>query len=204
MTSPKPVLISCGLILGLAGGVAVLLHLYSQASARRFDPALPALPSATQLLATTRQFDPSLASIDLQLIDEARPLPRSGLLQLYRVSDNGRPVYALALVRHDIACGTCRDLLAAVYLTASTREIAGVAPLEAWEKESGSFETGRVPVPTERDFPGRFVAGRQRPGWHQRGDADGRRHAERAARAAFLVRLQTRNREQGKWLIIPR
>ena len=134
------VLISCGLILGLAGGVAVLLHLYSQASARRFDPALPELPTATQLLAVTRQFDPSLASIDLQLIHEARPLPRSGLLQFYRVSDNGRPVYALALVRHDITCGTCRDLLAAVFLTASTRQIAGVAPLEAWEKESGSFD----------------------------------------------------------------
>ena len=134
------VLISCGLILGLAGVVAVLFHLYSQASARRFDPALPELPSATQLLAVTRQFDPSLASLDLQLIHEARPLPRSGLLQLYRVSANGRPVYALALVRHDIACGTCRDLLAAVFLTASTREIAGVAPLEAWEKESGSFD----------------------------------------------------------------
>ena len=134
------VLISCGLILGLAGVVAVLLHLYAQASARRFDPALPGLPTATQLLAATRQFDPSLASPDLQLIHEARPQPRSGLLQLYRVSANGRPVYALALVRHDIACGTCRDLLAAVFLTASTKEIAGVAPLEAWEKESGSFD----------------------------------------------------------------
>ncbi len=141
MTTPKPaVLISCGLILGLAGGVAVLLHLYSHARALRFDPGLPELPSATQLLPVTRQFDPSLASPDLQLIHEARPLPRSGLLQLYRVSDNGRPVYALALLRHDIACGTCRDLLAAVYLTASTRQIAGVAPLEAWEKESGSFD----------------------------------------------------------------
>ena len=141
MTSRKPaVLISCGLILGLTGGVAVLLHLYSEARARHFDPALPALPSATQLLAATRQFDPSLASIDLQLLHEARPLPRSGLLQLYRVSDNGDPVYALALVRHDIACGTCRDLLAAVYLDALTQEVAGVAPLEAWEKESGSFD----------------------------------------------------------------
>ena len=130
-------LVSCVLILGLAGVVAVLLHLYSQANARRFDPELP---SVAQLLATTRQFDPSLASLDLQLIHEARPLPPSGLLQLYRVSDNHRPVYALALVRHDIACGTCRDLLAAVYLTASTRQIAGVASLEAWEKESGSFD----------------------------------------------------------------
>ena len=140
MTSRKPaVLISCGLILGLTGGVAVLLHLNSQARARHFDPALPALPSATQLLAATRQFDPSLASIDLQLLHEARPLPRSGLLQLYRVSDKGRPVYDLALVRHDIACGTCRDLLAAVYLDALTQEVAGVAPLEAWEKEGGSF-----------------------------------------------------------------
>ena len=141
MTIRKPaVLISCGLILGLTGGVAFLLHLYSEASARRFDPALPALPSATQLLAATRQFDPSLSSPDLQLIHEARPLPRSGLLRLYRVSDDGRPVYDLALVRHDIACGTCRDLLAAVYLDASTRQIAGVAPLEAWEKENGSFD----------------------------------------------------------------
>ena len=141
MTSRKPaVLISCGLILGLSAAAALLLHLYSRASARHFDPALPALPSAAQLLAATRQFDPSLGSINLQLLHEARPLPRSGLLQLYRVSDNGRPVYALALVRHDIACGTCRDLLAAVYLDPLTREIAGVAPLEAWEKESGSFD----------------------------------------------------------------
>ena len=124
----------------MAGGAAVLLHLHSQASARHFDPALPGLPSETTLLAATRQFDPSLASPDLRLLHQARPLPRSGLLQLYRVSDNGRPVYALALVRHDIACGTCRDLLAAVYLTASTRQIAGVASLEAWEKESGSFD----------------------------------------------------------------
>ena len=129
MTSRKPaVLISCGLILGLTGGVAVLLHLYSRASSRHFDPALLALPSTTQLLASIRQFDPSLASPDLQLIHEARPQPRSGLLRLYRVSDNDRPVYTLALVRHDIACGTCRDLLAAVYLDASTKEIAGVAP----------------------------------------------------------------------------
>ena len=141
MTFRTPaVLISCGLILGLSAAAALLLHLYSLASARRFDPALPALPSATQLLAATRQFDPSLATPDLQLLHEARPQPRSGLLRLYRVSDNGRPVYALALVRHDIACHTCRDLLAAVYLTASTRQIAGVTPLNPWEKESGSFD----------------------------------------------------------------
>ena len=139
--SKRPVVwITCGLILGLSGGVAVLLHLYSQASARHFDQAFPTLPSATQLLATTRQFDPSLASIDLQLIHKTRPLPRSGLLLLYRVLEEDRPIYDLAVVRHDIACGTCRDLLAAVFLTASTREIAGVAPLEAWEKESGSFD----------------------------------------------------------------
>ena len=51
MTFRTPaVLISCGLILGLSAAAALLLHLYSQASARRFDPALPALPSATQLL----------------------------------------------------------------------------------------------------------------------------------------------------------
>ena len=204
MTTPKPaVLISCGLILGLAGVVAVLLHLYAQASARRFDPALPELPTATQLLAVTRQFDPSLASPDLQLIHEARPLPRSGLLQLYRVSDNGRPVYALALVRHDIACGTCRDLLAAVFLTASTRQIAGVAPLEAWEKESGSFDPDAFLGAAERDLPGRFVTARPGSGRHQRGDADGRGHADRAARAGFLVRLEDRNRRQGKWLILP-
>ena len=141
MTTPKPaVLISCGLILGLSAAAALLLHFYSQASARHFDPALPPLPSAAQLLAATRQFDPTLASPDLWLIHETNPLPRSGLLQLYRVSDNGRPVYDLSLLRHDIACGTCRDLLAAVFLTASTKEIAGVAPLEAWEKESGSFD----------------------------------------------------------------
>ena len=117
MTIRKPaVLISCGLILGLSAAAALLLHLYSQASARHFDPALPPLPPVAQLLAATRQFDPTLASPDLRLIHETNPLPRSGLLQLYRVSDDGRPVYALALVRHDIPCGTCRDLLAAVYL----------------------------------------------------------------------------------------
>ena len=62
-------------------------------------------------------------------------------------------MYDLVVVREDIACATCRDLLAAVFLHADTPRIAGIVPLEAWEMESGPLD----PRPFLTQFVGHSV-----------------------------------------------
>ena len=49
-------------------------------------------------------------------------------------------MYELVVLRHDVVCGTCRDLLVAVYLVPKTRVIAGIMPLVPWENEMGALE----------------------------------------------------------------
>ena len=134
------ILLFLGLILVLVPGVLVLLHFYAEAEDQHFDSALPAVPSERKLLEVIRQFDADLTHPRLQLMHRPRPAPRSGVVQIFQVYEDTQSVYDLVVVRHDITCPTCRDLLAAVFLHAGTRRIAGIVPLEAWEKESGPFE----------------------------------------------------------------
>ena len=134
------ILLFLGLILVLVPGVLVLLHLYATAEDQHFDSTLPAIPSESKLLAITTQFNGNLVNPRLQLVSRPRPAPRSGVVQIFRVQEDTRSVYDLVVVRHDITCPTCRDLLAAVFLHAGTQHIAGIVPLEVWERESGPFE----------------------------------------------------------------
>ena len=134
------VLLFIGFTLVLVPGVLVLLHFYAEAEDRHVDAALPALPSERKLLAVTRQFNENLADPYLQLVYRPRPAPRSGVVQVFQVQEDTQSVYDLVVVRHDITCSTCRDLLAAVFLHAGTQRIAGIVPLEVWERESGPFD----------------------------------------------------------------
>lgn len=134
------VLLFLGFMLVLVPGVLVLLHFYAEAADQHFDRALAAGPSESKLLAITKQFSADHARPHLELVYRPRPAPRSGVLQAYHVYAGRQPVYALVVVREDIACATCRDLLAAVFLNANTQRIAGIVPLVAWEMESGPFD----------------------------------------------------------------
>ena len=134
------ILLFLGLILVLVPGVLVLLHFYAEAEDQHFDAALPAIPSESKLLAVTRQFNADLTSPHLQLEYRPRPAPRSGVVQIFQVYEDTQSVYDLVVVRHDITCSTCRDLLAVVFLEANTQRIAGIVPLEIWEMESGPFD----------------------------------------------------------------
>ena len=134
------ILLFLGLILVLGPGVLVLLHFYAEAEDQHFDSTLPAVPSERKLLAVTRQFNADLKNPHLKLMYRPRPAPRSGVVQIFQVQEDTQSVYDLVVVRHDIACSTCRDLLAAVFLETHTQRMAGIVPLVAWEKESGLFE----------------------------------------------------------------
>ena len=129
-----------GLILVLGPGVFVLLHLSPDAADRPVAPALPALPSEPHLRTITRQFNPELATPRLQVIYSPQPAPRSGVVQVYQVYEDHQPRYRLAVVRHDIACVTCKDLLVAVFLAPDTPRMAGMVPLVGWETESGPVD----------------------------------------------------------------
>ncbi len=129
-----------GLILVLGSGVLVLLHLSPDAADRPAEPALPALPSEPHLRTITRQFNPELVAPRLQVIYSPQPAPRSGVVQVYQVHEDHQPIYRLAVVRHDIACTTCKDLLVAVFLAPDTPHMAGIVPLAGWETASGPVD----------------------------------------------------------------
>ena len=129
-----------GLILVLGPGVLVLLHLYPDAADRPAEPALPALPAEPHLRTVTRQFNPKLTAPRLQVMYSPQPAPRSGVVQVYQVYEDHQPRYRLAVVRHDIACTTCKDLLVAVFLAPDTPRMAGIVPLAGWEMESGPVD----------------------------------------------------------------
>ena len=130
-----------GLILVLVPGVLVLLHLSPDAADQSVDPSLPAIPSERYLLTATRQFDPELDEPQFHSIYSPRTAPRSGVVQVYEVHADRQPIYKLVVVRHDIACTTCNDLLMAVFLRPDTPRIAGMVPLTAWEAESGPVDS---------------------------------------------------------------
>ena len=130
-----------GLILVLVPGVLVLLHLSPDVADQHVDPALPAIPSERYLLTITRQFNPELVEPQLHSIYSSRPAPRSGVVQVYEVHEDRQPIYKLVVVRHDLACTTCNDLLVAVFLHPDAPLIAGIVPLAAWEVASGPVDS---------------------------------------------------------------
>lgn len=126
-----------GLILLLVPAALGLVHLYEEARQHHSTRDLPSLPSSEALLDMVRQFDKELVSPRLEAAYQSSPLPRSGLLAVYKVSDLNRPIYRLAVVRHDIPCDSCRDLLVGVFLAPEEERIIGIESLEPWELAEG-------------------------------------------------------------------
>jgi len=92
---------------------AALLHAYGRARDRHFDPAIPPVPTVGKTVAALGRMRPDLAEADLRTVYRADPAPRSGLARAYAVGQGPTAAY-LAVVRHDIDCSSCRDVVAAV------------------------------------------------------------------------------------------
>ncbi|MXY82715.1 MAG: hypothetical protein F4Y91_11800 [Gemmatimonadetes bacterium] len=86
-------------------------------------------------------FDSTASALHLKEVYQAVPAPRSGVLSAYRVvTDDEVLAYKLVVVRHDIACPTCRDLLVGILIELKEDRVVGVFPLKSWELAGGPFD----------------------------------------------------------------
>lgn len=99
-----------------------------------YNPSLPWHPPPQELLVklneTLGQDVPTL-----RLIFLPNRVPTSGIIE---VLEYGK-MY-VAVLREDIACDVCRDLLVAVVFNPLTRKIQNIVPLEPWELQGEPFD----------------------------------------------------------------
>ena len=166
MGQPKHPLywIYSGLILLLIPAIIVLIGLYKKSLSP--ESPLPRIPPKEVVLHHLAAFDSTASVLHLKEVYQAMPAPRSGVLSAYRVvTDDEVLAYKLVIVRHDIACPTCRDLLVGILIEPSKDRVVGVLPLESWELADGPFDptgcfaqlSGRVlsvPLVVGRDIDG--------------------------------------------------
>ena len=116
----------------------LLFVLDAQQQTSRFAN-LPSLPQNDVLIDHIREEFSELGAHTLSLIFRPERIERSGLLGFFALQSQslGSHNYRVAVVRHDIACGTCKDLLVAVILEEKSPIIKGIVPIEPWELENG-------------------------------------------------------------------
>ena len=141
MGQPKHLLywIYSGLILLLIPAIVMLIGLYEKSLSP--ESPLPPVPTKEVVLHHLAAFDSTASALHLKEVYQAVPAPRSGVLSAYRVTtDDEALAYKLVVVRHDIACPTCRDLLVGILLAPKEDRVAAILPLESWELADGSFD----------------------------------------------------------------
>ena len=128
-----------GLILLLIPAIVMLIGLYEKSLSPEWP--LPSIPPKEVVLRGLAAFDSTASSLHLKEVYQAVPAPRSGVLSAYRVlTEDEALAYKLVVVRHDITCATCRDLLIGILLAPGEDRVAGVLPLESWELADGRFD----------------------------------------------------------------
>ena len=141
MGQPKHPLywIYSGLILLLIPAIILLMGLYEKSLSP--ESPLPSIPPEEIVLHRLAEFDSTASALHLTEVYQAVPAPRSGVLSAYRVLTADEALaYKLVVVRHDIACATCRDLLVGILIGPKEDRVAGVLPLESWELADGPFD----------------------------------------------------------------
>ena len=141
MSQPKHPLywIYSGLILLLIPVIIGLTSLYEKSLSPQVP--LPFIPPQEAMLNRLAAFDSTAGAFHLTEVYQATPAPRSGVLSAYRVlTDDEALAYKLVVVRHDIACATCRDLLIGILIEPKEDRVAGVLTLESWELADGPFD----------------------------------------------------------------
>lgn len=119
---------------------AVLLQEYGEASDRHFAKQLPVTPPEATPTAAMGIVRPELGAGELEVVYRAQPSPRSGVLTLYRILSDGGVQAMLAVVRHDILCASCRDVLLAVVLDPAGEAIEAVVNMVPREVDGARVE----------------------------------------------------------------
>ena len=152
-----PVMMAFGVLLVALLPTFFLLASHYQSLDERVQQLQPAplvpAPSPEALLAQVSQAV-SDSTLHLQPVWAAEPEPTSGLVADYQVLRGDEAVYRLVLFRHDIACGVCRDVLAAALYDAEGDALVQTLLLDEWEVRGERVDTARF----LRQFAGRSVA----------------------------------------------
>ena len=141
MGQPKHPLywIYSGLILLLIPAIFMLTSLYEKSLSP--ESSLPPVPPKEIVLQSLAAFDSTASALHLKEVYQAVPAPRSGVLSAYRVlTDDEALAYKLVVVRHDIACPTCRDLLVGILIEPREDRVVDILPLASWELADGPFD----------------------------------------------------------------
>ena len=134
MEQPKHPLywIYSGLILLLIPAIIMLIGLYEKSLS--LESPLPSIPPKEVMLLRLAAFDSTASALHLKEVYQAIPAPRSGVLSAYRVlTDDEVLAYRLIVVRHDIACATCRDLLVGILIEPREDRVATILSLGSWD-----------------------------------------------------------------------
>lgn len=96
---------------------------------------LPPIPNEDNLLELINRKRPNISQIKIEKLYQAKPIPRSGLVCYYKINSQDTLYSNLAVLRHDISCSTCNDLLVCVIID-TKGGIEDVIPIEPWEIEN--------------------------------------------------------------------
>ena len=114
---------------------------------------LPASPTREALVSLISDFHPEWKHVEIRDFFKSSPEPRSGILAVHSVYNDGRFVYRFATVRHDIICSTCTDLLLGVLFDPQDSRIIEIMSLKPWHLKAGVHD----PTSFLRQFSGRYL-----------------------------------------------
>jgi hypothetical protein len=128
-----------GFIALLALALLVLMDQYAS-SLRPLPPFVPT-PDKERLFEVVQQRVPLKEGAVLKPIYVAAPEPATGIVAVYHVERDGKDLYHLIVFRHDIACGTCRDILAAALYDVQADTLVQILLLDPWEVRGKPVDT---------------------------------------------------------------
>ena len=164
------------LIVILALVAASLIVVYQ--TKRTATVGLHAPPQSKALVSHISAIRPEWEDIEIREFFKAQPQPRSGVLAVHSVYNGDQLDCRLAIVRHDIVCSTCTDLLLGVLFDPAEHRVIEILSLEPWHLEAGPYD----PRSFLRQFSGRYLKDLDM----DIGDIDGVSGATYSVRATLL------------------
>lgn len=119
-------------------------------------PHIRPLPAMESMRAQLEEEHPDVPHYQWRLAYDAHPDPRTGIAQVYDMRHGMRVTHRFLVIRHDIACGVCRDILAGLLYDESSGRWAGFVLFEPFERKGSLVDAG----PFLEQFSGRSVGAR--------------------------------------------
>lgn len=121
--------------------IAELAHHYPSIDQRiRHARPMVSVPPAKELLALLRTSRSVSADAELHPLHVPERQPRSGLAAVYELRQHDVRTQYLVVLRHDIECGKCRDILAMALYDRAHSRLEQVVLIEPIESEKGPVD----------------------------------------------------------------